>query len=271
MNNRIKNDNPGQKKTRRVEYNHADWENKRRFLRFLLKTLAFTLLVRLERVEGLENIPKSGPGILLMNHIGWVDPIVLVHITPRYIVPLAKVEVYDYPVIGIFPRLWGVIPVQREGVDRQAVQGALNVLNQQEIILVAPEGTRNPTLQQGKGGFAYLASRSGAPIIPVTIEIPCITALIESYGFEGYCKFRRPVIIPLMNIPLPSIVPTLLPVLYPTSPVCNKRFPSGTHHVQTKNKCVCIIRISIKDQGDIVLIAETEIPLKGCNNKIRPD
>ena len=170
MNNRIKNDNPGQKKTRRVEYNHADWENKRRFLRFLLKTLAFTLLVRLERVEGLENIPKSGPGILLMNHIGWVDPIVLVHITPRYIVPLAKVEVYDYPVIGIFPRLWGVIPVQREGVDRQAVQGALNVLKQQEIILVAPEGTRNPTLQQGKGGFAYLASRSGAPIIPVTIE-----------------------------------------------------------------------------------------------------
>lgn len=152
------------------EYDHARWENQRRFLRFLLKTLGFTLLVRLERVEGLENVPQKGPGILLMNHIGWVDPIVLVHVVPRNIVPLGKVEVFDYPVIGIFPRLWGAVPVQREGVDRRAIQIALDVLRKDEIILVAPEGTRNPALQKGKGGFAYLASRSGAPIIPVAIE-----------------------------------------------------------------------------------------------------
>lgn len=155
---------------RQGEYHHTDWDNKRRVMKFLLRTLAFTLLVRLEQVDGLENIPKSGPGILLMNHIGWVDPIVLVHVVPRNIIPLAKVEVFDYPVIGIFPRLWGVIPVQREGFDRRAVQSALEVLDKQEIILVAPEGTRNPELQPGKGGFAYLASRSGAPIIPVAIE-----------------------------------------------------------------------------------------------------
>ena len=95
------------------EYRPADWVTKRKILRFLLRTLAFTLLVNLQRVEGLENVPKEGPGILLMNHIGWVDPIVLVHIMPRDIVPLAKVEVYDYPVIGIFPQLWGSIPVMR--------------------------------------------------------------------------------------------------------------------------------------------------------------
>ena len=152
------------------EYNHADWEGKRKFLRFLLRSLAFTLLVNLKRVEGLEFIPKEGPGILLMNHIGWVDPIVLVHVMPRYIVPLAKVEVFDYPVIGIFPPLWGAIPVQRGGFDRRAVQTSLEVLKKEEIILVAPEGTRNPELQPGTGGFAYLASRSGAPIIPVAIE-----------------------------------------------------------------------------------------------------
>jgi len=152
------------------EYRPADWVTKRKILRFLLRTLAFTLLVNLQRVEGLENVPKEGPGILLMNHIGWVDPIVLVHIMPRAIVPLAKVEVYDYPVIGIFPQLWGSIPVMRGGFDRQAVKSSLEVLKKKEIILVAPEGTRNPELQPGKGGFAYLASRSGAPIIPVAIE-----------------------------------------------------------------------------------------------------
>jgi 1-acyl-sn-glycerol-3-phosphate acyltransferase len=152
------------------EYHHEDWIGKRRFLRFLLRSLAFTLLVHLENVDGLDNIPDIGPGILLMNHIGWVDPIVLVHVVQRDIVPLAKVEVFDYPVIGIFPRLWGVIPVQRGGFDRQAVQSSLEVLKKGQIILVAPEGTRNPELQHGKGGFAYLASRSGAPIIPVAIE-----------------------------------------------------------------------------------------------------
>ena len=156
--------------TKNGEYVHADWDKQRKLSRFLLRTLAFTLLVNLEQVEGLDNIPRQGPGILLMNHIGWVDPIVLVHVVPRYIIPLAKVEVFDYPVIGIFPRLWGVIPVQRGGFDRRAVQSSLEVLKKNEVILVAPEGTRNPELQHGKGGFAYLASRSGAPIIPVAIE-----------------------------------------------------------------------------------------------------
>ena len=118
----------GNELLRNGEYTHSDWNKQRRFFRFLLRTLAFTLLVRLDRVEGLDNIPVEGPGILLMNHIGWVDPIVLVHVMPRFIIPLAKVEVFDYPVIGIFPRLWGVIPVRREGVDRRAVQSALEVL-----------------------------------------------------------------------------------------------------------------------------------------------
>lgn len=161
------------------EYHHADWDKQRRFLRFLLKTLGFTLLVHLESVEGLEKIPEEGPGILLMNHIGWVDAIVLVHVMPRYIIPLAKVEVLEYPVISFIPPLWGMIPVQRGGFDRQAVQTAFEVLDKGQIILVAPEGTRNPQLKKGKGGFAYLASRSGAPIIPVTIE-----------GSTGYPTYR---------------------------------------------------------------------------------
>jgi 1-acyl-sn-glycerol-3-phosphate acyltransferase len=154
----------------RTGYDHARWDLSRRFCRFLLRTIAFTLLVKMEHVEGLENVPTSGPAVLLMNHIGFVDPIVLVHVTPRYIVPLAKIEVYNYPVIGIFPRLWGVIPVRREEVDRRAIQAALEVLKAGEIVLVAPEGTRNPELQRGKEGFAYLASRSGAPILPVAVE-----------------------------------------------------------------------------------------------------
>jgi 1-acyl-sn-glycerol-3-phosphate acyltransferase len=95
---------------------------------------------------------------------------VVLHVVPRQIVPLAKIEVYDYPVVGIFPRLWGVIPVRREEFDRRAVQQVLDVLGAGEIVLVAPEGTRSPALTQGKEGIAYLASRSGAPVVPVAVD-----------------------------------------------------------------------------------------------------
>lgn len=153
-----------------AHYVHSEFAARRRLCRFLLRTVGFTILVKLDQVNGLENIPAEGPGILMMNHIGFVDPIILVHAVPRDIVPLAKVEAYNYPVVGIFPRLWGVIPVRRDGVDRHAVQMALEVLRAGEIILVAPEGTRGPALQPPREGAVYLASRSGAPIIPVAVE-----------------------------------------------------------------------------------------------------
>jgi 1-acyl-sn-glycerol-3-phosphate acyltransferase len=158
------------KKTIQKRYDHARLEPQRRFLRFLLKTIGFTLLAKIESVQGLENIPAIGPAILMINHMALIDPVVIVHIVPRSIVPLAKIEVYDYPVIGIFPKMWGVIPVRREEFDRRAVQQIFDVLRAREIVLIAPEGTRSPQLRQAKEGIAYVGSRSHAPILPVAID-----------------------------------------------------------------------------------------------------
>jgi 1-acyl-sn-glycerol-3-phosphate acyltransferase len=160
-------DTPSQAASR---YDHASWERQRRVLRFLLRTIGFTMLAKLNKVEGLENVPTKGPAILMINHIALIDPIVVLHVVPRNIVPLAKIEVYEYPIVGIFPRLWGVIPVRRDEVDRRAVQQVLDVLKSGEIVLVAPEGTRGTSLSPGKEGVAYLASRSGATVIPVAID-----------------------------------------------------------------------------------------------------
>lgn len=153
-----------------IPYRHSDFEGRRHILRFLLRTVGFTLLARVDKVEGAENVPADGPAILMINHIAFIDPIVVLHVLPRNIVPLAKIEVYSYPIIGLIPRLWGVIPVRREEFDRRAVKRVLEVLGAGEIVLVAPEGTRGPRLSQGKEGVAYLASRSGAPIVPVAID-----------------------------------------------------------------------------------------------------
>jgi 1-acyl-sn-glycerol-3-phosphate acyltransferase len=163
-----------------MSYNHKQYELRRRFCRFLLRTIGFTLLVKVDRVSGLENIPTYGPAILMINHIAFVDPMIVLQVIPhRNLVPMAKVEVFDYPVIGIFPRLYHVIPVRREEVDRRAIQSALEVLEAGEMILIAPESTRSPALQTAKPGVAYLATRSHAPVIPVAIE-----------GTIGYPTFR---------------------------------------------------------------------------------
>jgi 1-acyl-sn-glycerol-3-phosphate acyltransferase len=180
----------------RKGYHHADYQLRRRFLRFLLRTVGFTLLAKLDRVEGLENIPPSGPAILMINHIAFIDPIVVLHVVPRNIVPLAKIEVYNYPLVGLIPKLWGVIPVRREEVDRRAIQQVMEVLRAGEIVLVAPEGTRNPFLQRAKEGIAYLASRTGSPIIPVAIEgTPGFPALRFTQPWKGpgaKIRFGRP-------------------------------------------------------------------------------
>jgi 1-acyl-sn-glycerol-3-phosphate acyltransferase len=179
-----------------ARYDHSHWERNRRFLRFLIRVIGFNFLVHLESVAGLENIPPKGPAIMMINHIAFVDPIVVLHVVPRHIVPMAKVEVYNYPLIGIFPRMWGVIPVRREEFDRRAIQGALDILRAGEIILVAPEATRSPQLQQGKEGVAYLASRSGAPIIPVAIEgtegFPTLPWRQRWQGPKVQVRFGRP-------------------------------------------------------------------------------
>ncbi len=162
-----------------TNYIHADLESQRKFLRFLIRWIGFTLLAKLDRVEGIENVPQRGSGILLINHIAFIDPIVVLHTLERNIVPLAKIEAYDIPFVGVFPKMWGVVPIKRDEVDRRALQKAMSILNAGEIILVAPEGTRHHELQSAKVGVAYLASRTNSPIIPIAIE-----------GTPGFPAFR---------------------------------------------------------------------------------
>jgi 1-acyl-sn-glycerol-3-phosphate acyltransferase len=156
----------------RPAYVHADHEPMRRFLRWAITNIGWRFMCRIDhsRITGLENLPATGPVILMINHIAFIDPIVVLGNLPRNVVPLAKAEVYRIPVWGIFPWLWNVIPVHRQELDRKALERALQVLNAGEVILLAPEATRHPALEQAREGVAYLGYKSGAAIIPVAIE-----------------------------------------------------------------------------------------------------
>ena len=150
-------------------YDHTRYEPMRRFLRFLMRILVATI-VKVDRIEGVANVPVSGPMILYSNHIAFIDPILIINAVPRNIVPLAKLEAYDYPIVGIFPRLRNVISVQRGEVDRRALRACRQVLEAGEILWIAPEGTRRPALLEAKDGMAYLASQTGAPLLPISVD-----------------------------------------------------------------------------------------------------
>lgn len=151
-------------------YDHEALERKRSLLRWLIENIGFRFLLKYDHAEGIENLPERGPTIVMINHIAFVDPIVVLASLPRNIVPMAKVEAYSYPVWGVFPKMWEVIPVRRQAIDRRALRHAMNVLRAGEGILIAPEGTRSPQLQEGKEGVAFLGTRSEAAIVPVAVE-----------------------------------------------------------------------------------------------------
>lgn len=126
-------------------------------------------------VEGLENVPKSGPLIIVANHLSNADP-PLVHgyLTPALGRPmhiLAKESLFVGPV-GAFLRSQGITPVKAGGSDIEAYRTASGVLDEGNVLTVFPEGTRSRTGQLGdpKPGVAMLATRSGAPILPVGIS-----------------------------------------------------------------------------------------------------
>lgn len=128
------------------------------------------LILRFE-ITGLENIPASGPVIIIINHIAFLDPVMVFGSVPRRVVPMAKSEAFSLPIWGMFVRVYGAIPVRRGEVDMSAIKHALRFLKRGEIILMAPEGTRSHThqMQPARDGAILLALHSGAPIVPIGV------------------------------------------------------------------------------------------------------
>jgi 1-acyl-sn-glycerol-3-phosphate acyltransferase len=152
------------------DYLHQNWEPIRCFLRFLMRYVGFRYLAKVDSVEGVDQVPEKGPAIIIFNHIAFIDGIAILNALKRNAVPLVKNEAGAIPFWGIFPALWGAIPIRRGEVDRRALEQALAVLDSGELLLIAPEGHRSPALIEGKEGLAYLAARTQAPIIPAVIE-----------------------------------------------------------------------------------------------------
>ena len=140
----------------------------------ILKPLAVALMRLFWRLEGRgsRHVPRQGPVLLVANHSSVADPPLVGAVTPRHVSFLAKAELFEIPLFGRFIRALNARPVRREGSDPGALRTALRALDNGEVLLVFPEGTRGPegVLRPGKAGAGMLAALSGAPVVPVYIS-----------------------------------------------------------------------------------------------------
>ena len=141
--------------------------------RILMAGLHFGMWLWLDvEKQGWENIPRSGPVIMMINHIAFLDPVILTGLMPRPMVSMAKVEAYEDKVIGPILRSFDSIPVNRGAADLSALRRVLDALEAGMAVLIAPEGHRSETGSLGEAheGIAFVAYRARVPIVPVGIS-----------------------------------------------------------------------------------------------------
>ncbi|MDX2160806.1 MAG: lysophospholipid acyltransferase family protein [bacterium] len=146
---------------------------RRTVLRFGIRWVILKLMCR-TTVMGTENIPNEGGAILMMNHITLLDPLLCVGaILNRFVIPMSKIENLHTPIVGTLIRWYGGFMVNRGEVDRKALTNSIELIKNGQLILIAPEGTRQKHgLTEAKDGLAYVATKADAIIIPAAISGP---------------------------------------------------------------------------------------------------
>jgi len=143
----------------------GSWPRLHEFARWL-GTFIFVPFYRL-RVHGRENVPTTGPVLMIANHSTMVDGPVLFAASPRRPVFLIKREMFKGPMGFLLPRI-GQIAITRGEPDRAPLMTAVRLLKAGGLVGIFPEGTRGAgDVDEAHNGAAWLARTAGAVVLPV--------------------------------------------------------------------------------------------------------
>ncbi len=140
-------------------------------LRAGVRMLAWIILGRRLRIDGMVHVPLEGSVLIVGNHVGTVEPALTGVFIPRHdVFYMAKSELFRNPVLGWLFRKSHAFPVVRNTPDRAALRAALAVLAAGHVLLIYPEGTRSwdgRIVGPAQAGAGFLARHSGAVVVPV--------------------------------------------------------------------------------------------------------
>ena len=140
------------------------------FLRWLIYSAG--ILAYRVRYFGRENIPKTGPVLVVSNHQSHFDPPLVGAGVNRRMNYLARETLFRFAPLGWLIHSLDAIPIDRDGMGLNGIKESLRRLKRGEMVLIFPEGTRTPNGEMAtfRPGFTVLAARSKAWILPVAIE-----------------------------------------------------------------------------------------------------
>jgi 1-acyl-sn-glycerol-3-phosphate acyltransferase len=138
-------------------------------VRGLIRLVA-TVLGRV-RIVGAEHVPGDGPFVLAPVHRSNVDFALTALITPRPMRYMGKDSIWRSKALGRFVSMLGAFPVHRGSADRESLRVCMEVIEAGSSVVMFPEGTRRfgPTVEDLFDGPAYVAARTGVPIVPMGI------------------------------------------------------------------------------------------------------
>lgn len=174
---------------------------RKRLTRTLLRILGRALVRLLARVEihGLDRFPKDGPLIVVGNHTGAMEVVLLTIYAPRLIEYLGSVDIPHEGYIAAVVYSYDFIPVFRGKASRASLETGLDVLRQGGVLGLFPEGgIWEPAIRRARAGVAWLSFRGEAPILPVGFGS-------TRGALADMLRLRRPKLTMYVGEPMPPV------------------------------------------------------------------
>lgn len=126
------------------------------------------------KVTGLENIPRDTPVVYISNHQGDCDTLVFMGYVPGHKCFISKIEILKVPLLSSWMKAMHCVFMDRSNIKQsvESINKGIENLRQGYSVIIFPEGTRSrgPEMGEFKSGSFKLATRTGIPIVPVTIK-----------------------------------------------------------------------------------------------------
>jgi len=128
------------------------------------------------RATGMEHLPREGGYVLSPNHLSNLDPwpLGLPLFPDRQIRFMAKVELFHSPLWPIL-KFGGAFPVRRGEGDTVAIDTAVRLAREGEVVAIFPEGTRR---RKGLVKKHQARAHTGAARVALEADVPLIPAAI---------------------------------------------------------------------------------------------
>jgi 1-acyl-sn-glycerol-3-phosphate acyltransferase len=161
------------------------------FLTRLARLLTLVLLGhKAFQLRGLANVPPTGPLLIVSNHVGTADPVLIGAWAPRPVWFMAKSELFRRWATRLLVTGYHAFPVVRHSPDRKALRRAIGLLRQGQVVVLFPEGHRSDDgrLHRAEPGAGFLARHSQVPLVPLAIR-----GTQHVLGRQGLIPRRAPV------------------------------------------------------------------------------